>query len=314
MESGSGSEEKVNNLSPIILFVYNRPWHTEQTVEALKKNELASDSELFIFSDGPKVENDENVKKVREYIKTVNGFKSVKIIEREKNLGLAESVITGVTEIVNKYGRVIVLEDDLKTSKYFLKFMNESLNFFKDRKDIFSVSGYNYPASIMTPPPYYKHDIYLSYRFGSWGWTTWRDRWEKVDWEVKDYDEFRNDLTMQKKFNRGGKDMTDMLISQMKGRIDSWAIRFDYAHFKNNCYNIRPVKSLVNNIGFDRSGVHCGENDIKFSVKNGAHKSPELFNVALDSKIIKRFAKVFDLKPEYSIKRFIKKCLKKVIY
>jgi GT2 family glycosyltransferase len=114
--------------APIALFVYNRPWHTRQTVEALKKNELASESELFIYSDAPKNgKAKEKVKEVREYIKTIDGFKKVTIIERENNWGLADSIIDGVTKIVNEYGKIIVLEDDLVTSPYFLKFMNEAL-------------------------------------------------------------------------------------------------------------------------------------------------------------------------------------------
>ena len=307
-------EIKMRNLSPIILFVYNRPWHTEQTVEALKKNELASENDLFIFSDGPKIENDENVRKVREYIKTIDGFKSVTIVERDKNLGLANSVISGVTEIIIKFGKVIVLEDDLVTSRYFLKFMNEALDFFKDRNDVFSISGHSYPPSIMKIPRFYKHDVYLSYRFGSWGWATWSDRWDKVDWEIKDYEKFKNDDKMKAEFNRGGKDMSDMLISQMEGRIDSWAIRFDYAHFKNNCYNTRPVKSLVKNTGFDGSGVHCGAADIfKDDIKNDF--LPMLEYIKLNKKVLKSFYNVFEppeSPPRYSLSRFILKLFKRL--
>jgi hypothetical protein len=191
--------------------------------------------------------------------------------------------------------------------------LNESLEFFKDRYDIFSISGYNYPPNIMKIPKSYKHDIYLSYRFGSWGWSTWFDRWNKVDWEIKDYEKFKNDDKMIAEFNRGGSDMSDMLISQMEGRIDSWAIRFDYAHFKNNCYNIRPVKSLVHNIGFDGSGVHCGESDKRLSEENQDNPDPKLFNVAIDLKVISSFVKIFEPEPKYSLSRFFKKCLKKVL-
>ena len=121
------------NLAPIILFVYNRPEHTKKTLESLKINELASESSLFIFSDGSKNENDKkSVDEVRKYISTISGFKEIKIILREKNLGLADSVISGVTEVIEKYGKAIVLEDDIVTSKYFLKFMNEALDFYED--------------------------------------------------------------------------------------------------------------------------------------------------------------------------------------
>ena len=279
--------------APIVLFVYNRLWHTEQTVAALKENELSLESDLYIFSDGPKVAGDENVKIVREYIKTISGFKSISIIERENNLGLANSIISGVTEIINEFGRIIVLEDDLITSRYFLKFMNEALQFFNNKKDIFSISGFTYPAMIMKIPENYDYDIYLSHRFGSWGWGSWKDRWDKVDWEVKDYNKFKSSKKMQDRFNCGGSDLSNMLTSQMEGDIDSWAIRFDYSHFINNCYNVRPCKSLVNNIGFDNSGVHCGENKAWETSLNDS-SLPEISEVPVSHVILENFRKIFD--------------------
>ena len=101
-------------LAPIVLFTYNRPWHTRQTIEALQKNHLASESVIFIFSDGPKTKEDEpKVEEVRKFLKTIQGFKQIEIIEREKNWGLAKNIIDGVTKVVNEYGKVIVLEDDI---------------------------------------------------------------------------------------------------------------------------------------------------------------------------------------------------------
>ena len=136
----------IDNLAPIALFVFNRLDNTKQTVEALKKNKLADQSELFIYSDGPRGQDTvAEVNNVRQYIKTITGFKRIKIIEHNINLGLATSIITGVTKIVNKYGKIIVLEDDLITSKYFLKFMNEALEIYKDNKKIWHISGWNYP-------------------------------------------------------------------------------------------------------------------------------------------------------------------------
>ncbi len=301
-----------NIISPIILFVYNRPIHTRKTLEALQKNELASESELFIFSDGPKIENDENIKKVREYIKTIDGFKSVTIIEREKNLGLANSVISGVTEIIDKYGKVIVLEDDIVTSKYFLGFMNEALDFFENDSNIFSISGFS--DKRVEIPSNYKKEIYLSYRFGSWGWATWRNCWDKVDWIIKDYDEFLSNKKIRKEFNRGGMDMADMLISQMDGKIDSWAIRFDYAHFKNNCFNVRPVKSLVSNIGCDGSGVHCGVSE-EYKNDTSDIYCPKLGKIEFNKKIVANFRILYKKdKPykKYSIKRFLSKITRRI--
>ena len=174
------------NLAPIILFVYNRPEHTKKTVEALKSNLFASESLLFIFSDGYKNQNDKRaVEDVRKYISTISGFKEIKINLKDNNLGLANSVISGVTEVINKYDKAIVLEDDIITSKYFLKFMNEALDFYEEDKRIYSISGYNFPIKI---PESYQHKIYISPRPSSWGWATWKDRWEKVDWNISDFD------------------------------------------------------------------------------------------------------------------------------
>ncbi len=164
------------DLAPIVLFVYNRPDLTKETLSALKKNTLASESELFIFSDGSKSEKDfDKVNEVRKLIKNINGFKSVRVFENKENKGLANSIIFGVTKIINKYGKIIVLEDDLITSKYFLKFMNEGLNFYKNNKKIGSITGYNKPSHFMKFKNYDK-DLYLSSRFSSWGWATWKDR------------------------------------------------------------------------------------------------------------------------------------------
>lgn len=299
-------------LTPIILFVYNRPGHTQQTVEALQKNDLAAESDLYIFADGAKTENDEKVNKVREYIKTISGFKSVTIFEKERNCGLANSVIAGVTEIINKFGKVIVVEDDLVTSRYFLKFMNEALDFFENDGKIFSVSGYNYSSFVMPIPSSYKKDIYLSYRHGSTGWGTWINRWKKVDWETADFAELVNNKELQNVFNRGGADMSGMLKAQMEGRIDSWAIRFDYSLFKNSCFNIRPIKSLVKHIGSDNSGTHSSRADEKIlSVNLDDNFMPKIETVEPNKTILKNFRRVFDPPQRYSIRRFIGKILKR---
>ncbi|MDI6716137.1 MAG: glycosyltransferase [Actinomycetota bacterium] len=172
-----------DNLAPVVLFVYKRLYHAQQTVKFLQKNDLAEQSELYIYSDGPKHEHDiEKVKEVRAYLKTISGFKTITVIEREKNLGLANSIITGVTEVIDKFGKVIVMEDDLLCSRNFLSFMNKALDHYKDDKRIFSVTGLNYPIKI---PESYKHDVYLAYRESSWGWGTWKDRWDKTDWQVE---------------------------------------------------------------------------------------------------------------------------------
>lgn len=245
--------------APIVLFTYDRPHHTRQTVEALAANDGARESDLFVYSDGPRTaDNEEAVQTVREYLRTVRGFKSVTLIEREENRGLASSVIAGVGEVLSRTTSVIVMEDDLLTSRNFLQFVNAALATYEQRPDVFSVTGYNYPLDI---PSTYPEDAYLSYRSSSWGWGTWRDRWSRVDWSISDYAEFLRDPEAQERFRRGGDDLQPMLELQMSGKLDSWSIRFDYAHYRHDAFCVHPVVSKVQNIGFDGSGVHCTETD-----------------------------------------------------
>lgn len=254
----------MQELVPIVLFVYNRPWHTEQTVNTLKKNELAQKSDLFIFADNAGVNGDkESVNSVRSFVKTIEGFKTVNVIERETNFGLADNVISGITEIINKSGKVIVLEDDIVCSNTFLKYMNELLSFYKANEKIYSVSGYTFPIKI---PGEYKYDVYFSSRASSWGWGTWKDRWETVDWDVKDFDSFIMNPEQIKSFNTGGYDLTKMLKDQMLGKIDSWSIIWSYTHFKYNAYCVYPTKSRLKNIGADKSGIHTDKTK-KYDVK-----------------------------------------------
>jgi hypothetical protein len=293
------------NLSPIALFVYNRPEHTKRTVEFLLKNTLASESRLIIFSDGAKNENDsQKVQAVRNYIKTIKSFERIEIVLRDRNFGLANSVISGVTEVFKQNDRVIVMEDDIITSPSFLTFMNKALAFYQDNKSIYSISGYPYPIKI---PNAYEQDIFISYRASSWGWGTWKDRWEKVDWEVKDFSNFISDKKVQNLFDRGGQDLTPMLKSQMKGKIDSWAIRWGYAHLKNNAYCLYPVTPLCKNIGTDKSGTHSSSS-IKLDVE--LRESDKEFVLSRDPElnedIVKEIQKLFKLTLIRRIINFIK--------
>jgi hypothetical protein len=297
-------------LAPIVLFVYNRPWHTQQTIEALQKNELAQESELFIYADAAKNENaTEKVKEVREYIKTISGFKNITIIERDKNWGLANSIIDGVTKVVNEYGRIIVLEDDLVTSPYFLKFMNEALDIFQDRKDIFSITGFTFSSNFMNLPIDYNEDIYLNIRPMPWSWASWADSWNGIDWEVKDFISFIQDRKKVKKFNRGGTDLTDMLQAQINGKIDSWYIRWSYHAILQNKLTLYPKISFVNNLGHDNSGVHCGH-DVNHVYSHNELNLKSDFklkkDIIINDEIVKKFNKAFDFTIKTKIKRFIK--------
>ena len=243
------------NCAPVALFVYNRPWHTRKTVETLQKNELAENSALFIFSDAPKKpEAEETVRKVREYIRTISGFRSVSIVEREKNLGLANSIIDGVTATVNKYGRIIVLEDDLVTSPYFLTYMNEALEKFADDDRVVSVHGYVYPVEQSLPEAFFLPGA------DCWGWATWQRGWACFNDDGQSLlDELkRRNLIRAFDFN-GAYSFSKMLEAQIKGANDSWAVRWYASAFLAGKLTLYPGRSLVHNIGNDNSGTHCGE-------------------------------------------------------
>jgi hypothetical protein len=299
-----------NNLyvyAPIVLFVYNRPNHTKQVLEALLANELAHQSEIFIYSDAPKSQNDEiNVVEVRKYIKKISGFKNITIIEREKNFGLANSIIDGVGKVINKYGKVIVLEDDIVTSPNFLQFMNNALDFYSDNKSIMSISGYMYPCEI---PYSYKKNILLFNRFSSWGWGMWSDRWNLINFDITENDKIFHDKNLQKQFNVGGEDLYNMLLLQLQGKINSWAIRTALTSALNNKVTVYPVKSLVKNIGFDNSGVHCGVLHTYDTVLEDAFL-PEVSNVSIDDNIVKIIRKKFAPTKLQKIKSLIRKIIK----
>ena len=241
--------------APIVLFTYNRLDELKITVNALQKNLLAEESELFVYSDAAKnKDNEQKVQKVREYLHSIKGFQNIHIVERNENFGLAKSVIEGVTEVINKYERVIVIEDDLMTSKNFLCYMNQALDFYETKERIFSISGFTMPLKSLVK---YEKDTDLSLRPASWGWATWKGQWDGIDWEVSDYDAFISDKTLVHKFNRGGIDLARMLKHYMQNKNNSWAIRWSYAMFKEGKYSIYPKVSKVQNIGFGEDATHC---------------------------------------------------------
>lgn len=280
-------------VAPIILFTFNRLDHTKKTIESLKRNTLASQSELYIFNDGPRNEEEKKfVIEVRNYISTVDGFKNVTIINSKENKGLSKSIISGVTSIIKKYGKVIVLEDDLITSDLFLEYMNRSLTIYQDREDIWSISGYTPTIKL---PSNYKDEIFLIKRGASWGWATWENRWVLNDWEIKDYQAFKSNKKEVRLFNESGSDMAPMLNDQMLNRIDSWAIRWGYNQFKLNKWTIYPINSYIKNIGVDMSGTHSTlTNKYNSDLTNKMVKLP--FKIEPNEQIIKEFKKLYDLK------------------
>lgn len=242
---------------PVVLFVYNRADHAAATIRALAENKFADQTDLIIFSDGPKSDKAaEAVAKVRDVIRAATGFKSLTVQEAEKNKGLANSIISGVTQVIEGSGKVIVIEDDLVTSPFFLKYMNEALDYYEAEPRIQAVSGSNPPPALMKFPKSYTHDVYFNYRISSTGWGTWLDRWKTADWAVSDYRQFLQSPERQACFRRAGDDLPDMLQRQMEGKVDSWAIRWCYTQFLQDKLSVYPRHSYVHNIGFDDSGIH----------------------------------------------------------
>jgi len=240
--------------APILLFTYKRLNTLKKTVAALKQNSLAGNSDLFIFSDAAKYPEDkETVNQVRAYIKEISGFKSISIIEAKTNKGLANSIIGGVSDVIDNYGQVIVLEDDLITTPNFLFFMNTCLEKFKSSRQVFSISGYSFNLGENNK---LKADVYFLNRGWSWGWATWKDRWQDVDWEVNSYPEFIKDSKAKRAFAKGGSDLNKMLEKQMHGNLDSWAIRWFYHQFHIGGLTVYPVLSKIYNEGFDRDATH----------------------------------------------------------
>lgn len=286
---------ETKELAPICLFTYNRLDETKQTVIALKDNFLASKSELFVFSDGWKEEKDKyKVIEVRKYLKTVSGFKTITVYESNKNKGLANSIIDGVTNILKKHENIIVLEDDLITSPNFLNFMNASLAYYKDNHKIFSISGYTLDLPIL---PTLKKDVYLGVRASSWGWVIWKNRWSVIDWQVKDYSTFKKSLIQKYKFNKGGSDMSRMLQNQMQGNIDSWAIRWCYHQFIKNTYTVFPKTSKLMSIGFGNNATHTKTTKRFNTILDTSNNETFLFedNMSLNKKITKQFKSKFSV-------------------
>ena len=285
----------MKTLAPIALFCYKRLDTLKRTIEALQQNQLAAESELYIFSDGPKKAGDKPViDAIRSYLKTITGFSKVTVIEAITNQGLAAAIISGVTEILNKYGKVIVMEDDLITSKNFLIYMNHGLEYFEGNPKIFSVGGFSIPIKGL------KDDsIYFTQRADSCGWGTWKDRWKIIDWEVKDYPAFMKNRIAQKGFNRMGSDMTGLLTKQKKGKINSWAIRWCYHQFKYDLYSVHPVASKITNIGFaSPDATHTKESFNRFETTLDSNVTAATnFNipVRLEKRIIRQFIRPYTI-------------------
>jgi hypothetical protein len=241
-------------LSPILLFVYNRPAHTRRCIESLSRNSLAVESELFIYADGAKDQTvADEVEEVRQYIRSVKGFKKVTFIERNENWGLAKNIIDGVSTQVKKYGKVIVLEDDLVVAPHFLRFMNDALEIYQDEPKVGHIQACDFTQDASLP------DTFLIKWTGSWGWATWERAWKHFNPDGKELLQELEARKLTYTFDFNGKyGFTRMLRRQIEGKNNSWAIRWNASLFLKDILSLNVGRSLVQNEGFDGSGTNCG--------------------------------------------------------
>jgi len=279
----------MQNFAPIALFVYNRPQHTERTLKFLKQNDFASESRLFIFSDGAKSPADEEkVKEVRALLINLDGFKSVEVIASTSNMGLANSIITGLSRLVKDYKQVIVFEDDLISSPHTLHYFNGALDRYRNEERVMHIGAYMYPLKENTLP-----ESFFYRAATSWGWATWERAWQhfepNIDTLIKQFDlQKKYDFSIENTMNFW-KQMQDF----KNGKNNSWAIRWYASIFLKGGLTLNPAHSLVNNIGHDGSGIHSGINDI--------------YNVIINPKPITKFPDVIQENKEAyeSIKHFL---------
>lgn len=292
------------NLAPIVLFVYNRPQHTQKTVEALKNNELAKDSDLYIFSDAAKDKSTDNdVLAVQQFIRSIEGFKSITIIERQQNLGLAKSIINGVTQIVNEFGKIIVLEDDLISSPYFLKFMNDSLVLYQDNDQVGMVHGHIYYIKNLP-------ELFFLRKSGCLGWATWKDSWNQVSFNG---DALLKEIKLKKlerDFNiNNSYPFVNTLSNQIAGKNNSWAIRVQASFFLKNILTFYPAESLIQHIGYD-VGTHCN-NSVTGSDMDGRlstkHIQAKSIKVIPDIDAERKLEKFFNKQNNNLLNRIVRK-------
>lgn len=241
-------------LAPIALFVFRRPEHARKTIESLLGNPEAARSEIVVFSDGPRGERDvEAVRETRAIVRAA-GIPNLRLVEREQNMGLARSIVAGVTELCESHGAVIVLEDDLLLSPTFLEFMNTSLERYRDDPRVFAVSGYTFPIE----PPGGADAFFLPFT-NSCGWATWARAWRHLTTAESVLATLAGDKARRRRFDLDGAyPFWAMLRAQLDGRIDSWGIRWYGSVFLRDGLVLYPSRSLVANIGFDGTGVHSG--------------------------------------------------------
>ena len=248
-------------LAPIAIFAFNRPDALANMFASLRLNPLYNESEKFVFIDGPRDKQEATLVKETERIALAE---TQNVTTSTTNKGLGNSIISGISKLLQTYDRIIVIEDDLRLMPGFLTYMNQALDAHRHDKRILSVCGYSLRIKL---PQNYPHNVYLGDRSSSWGWGTWANRWNKVDWNISDWHDFSFDKKRIRAFNSRGSDMFGMLNDYMHGKNHSWAIRFCYHQYKYHLYSLHPVKSLVDNEGFGEQATNCKQKYNRFKIE-----------------------------------------------
>lgn len=293
-------------LAPIGISTYSRINHLKQTIEALQNNSLAKDSEIYIFSDAPQKGDEEKTAKVREYIHSVDGFKKVYIVEREVN-GRVANNRGGIKQLLDEHGKMIWLEEDIVTASGFLTFMNYALDFYEDDENVLSITGYSPPFTNIED---YPEDVFILQRFSAWGFASWRNKFNPFKFGLNEHgiEDFLKNKKEIKEFKKNGEDMYPMLTAEYEGRIDALDVKLMYFEYKYGMYTLFPYKSLVQNIGHDGSGVHCGISD-KF-LHSKLWDKTDNFKFVKDIKVDKTILKANSKFRKLGLKHNIVNCLK----
>lgn len=262
-----------------VLFTYNRSEHTKQVLSALQKNTV-NPTKLYIFQDGLACNAHRHEwEKVNTLIQSVNWCDCEVIVSKE-NKGLARSIVSGINYVFENCDAAVILEDDCVPSPMFLYFMQCCFEKYEGDKRVFSISGYAWPIKTMKN----EYDIYACGRFSSWGWGTWKDRWNDY---IRDYDSLsriREDQMLSQYLATWGNDLEGMLVDTLIGKNDSWAVFWSLIIIEKMGICINPYKSLIKNTGFDGSGIHCAAGTKRFMVptnddREGVFRLPDEINI-----------------------------------
>lgn len=297
--------------APVIAFAYNRADKIIQSLEAMEDNPECSSTDLIIYSDGAKSEAgrsavDQTRVALHAYRKRTR-FHSVEIIEAPKNKGLACSIIEGVTEVLSRYGKAIIVEDDLLVSRDFLRYMNGALDFYEADTSVGAISGYTYPIKGLKDV---ESDIYIMHKGDCWGWATWSNRWNQASWAEVDYSAYFKNHSLRRRLEQTENGWDLLMLLQAKGKISSWAIRWVLYLLQNDLHTVYPVHSLVTNQGFDGSGTHSNQSeDAHYFTELIVHPEPFRFENVLPNEVLEKQAATF---PRHGGKAFVKYYLKRI--